>query len=476
MNCKFCNAEFPEELEVCPECGQALTEEKTVEVIETAEVAEEVLPDEVTVEETPEKKKVWPLVLAIAGAVVALGVLAVVLLTALGVLSFTPKPGTATDADATTPTTQSEVIQKTNYTVADEEAIKNANTVVATIGDKKLTNAQLQIYYYTQIADFLSYYGSYASQYGLDYTKPLNEQTCYFDETLTWEQYFLDISLETWQRYQVLGIAAEQAKHELNAQYQEALDAMPADLEEQAKAAEEENAEEMVKSALGVNCTVEDYIEHVRLNFLANDYYGTQYEKLTPTDEEAEAYFDEQAATFAENGITKDMGLISSVRHILVCPEGGTTDEETGITTYSEKEWDACLKKAEKILKHWEEHGKTEDGFIELVGEYSEDGGSSATGGLYEGIYKGSGMVEPFETWSIAAERKPGDVGIVKADFDHYKGYHIIYFVSGEPYWLDAAREMLLTERTDGLVEDAIEKFPMKVKYNKIALAELKFA
>ena len=468
MNCKFCNAELQEELEICPNCGKALTEEEIAQSVETAEevevseevATEKITPEETAAEETP-KKKVWPWVLAIAGAVVALGVLAVVLLTALGV-DLLPKPNT--------------VMKKDNYTVSDEKAIQKADTVVATIGDKKLTNSQLQIYYYTQIADFLSYYGSYASQIGLDLEKPLNEQPCYFDQELTWEQYFLDISVETWQRYQVLGIAAEQEKHELAADWQEALDAMPADLEEQAKTAEKENAEELIKSVIGTNCTVAEYIEHIRLNFLVNDYYSTQYDKLTPTDAEAEVYFDENAESFAENGVTKDSGLISSVRHILVFPEGGTTDEETGATTYSEKEWEACLKKAEDILAHWEEHGKTEDGFIELVGEYSEDGGSNTNGGLYEGIYKGSGMVEPFESWCIDANRKTGDVGIVKADFDHYKGYHIIYFVSGEQYWLSSAKEMLLTERTDAIVEDAKETWPMKVKYSKIALAELKLA
>ena len=476
MNCKFCNAELQEETVVCPVCGKNLTEEETVEAVETvetveaieavetveaAEAAEEVISEEIAAEETPKKKKVWPLVLAIVGAVVALGVLAVVLLTCLGV-QVLPKAN--------------DINKKDSYTVTDEKAIEKADTVVATIGDKQLTNSQLQIFYYTQIAEFLSYYGDYASQIGLDYTQPLSEQPCYFDEELSWEQYFLDIALETWQRYQVLGITAEQANHQLTAEYQEALDAMPADLEEQAKTSELESAEALVQSVIGANCTVEEYIEHVRLNFLANDYYGTQYEKLAPTDEEAEAYFNEQTESFAENGITKDSGLISSVRHILVFPEGGTTDETTGATTYSEKEWEACLKKAEEILAHWEEHGKTEEGFIELVGEYSEDGGSNTNGGLYEGIYKGSGMVEPFESWSIDASRKSGDVGIVKADFDHYKGYHIIYFVSGEPHWLYSAREMLLTERTDKILEDGKEEWPMKVKYSKIALAELKFA
>ncbi|MBR3979325.1 MAG: peptidylprolyl isomerase [Oscillospiraceae bacterium] len=471
MNCKFCNAEIQEDFKVCPYCGKNLTEEETPEVVEET-IQEEALPvDEAVsveivteaapVEEYFPRKKVWPLVLAIVGAVAALAVLAVVLLNSMGV-RLLPKPN--------------DIHKKDVYTVSDEDAVKKKDAVVATSNGKELTNTQLQIYYRMQVMDFLNYYGDYVSYLSLDLTKPLGEQDCYYDDTMTWEQYFLNIAIETWHNYQTLASLAEANGHTMGEDWQQSLDEIPASLEAQVTEGEYDSVDAMLEDIIGPGCTLEDYMEYVETAYLGNSYYGTQYENMMPTDEDAKAYFEDRENQFSEQGITLDSGLISSVRHILISPEGGTTDEETGAVTYSEDEWAACLAKAEALVEQWQNGEASEESFIALVAGNTADEGSAATGGLYEDIYKGSGMVEPFETWAIDPERKPGDVGIVKADFDHYKGYHIMYFVSGEQHWLKTAKTSLLSERTTEMLEDAKNDWPVKVDYSKIVLVDLGLA
>lgn len=460
MNCRFCNAEVGEEHKFCPYCGKAISDEgaaaaegseETVQMLCDENAAEEVVIAQEPVQKP--KKKAWKLVLAIVGAVVALGVLAVVLLYALGV-DLKPRAN--------------DILKKDSYTVEDDKAEKKSDVVIAAINGKELTNAQLQIYYRMQVIDFINYYGSYLSYIGMDYTQPLDEQTCAYDKNLTWQQYFLDVAIETWQRYQLLGLLAEEAGFEMGEEWKASLEEVRADLQEQAAEGEYESVDAMLEDIIGPGCTEDVYMEYVQLAYLSNEYYASEYERLTPNQEDIEAYFTENEESFKENNITKESGLISSVRHILIIPEGGTTDE-AGTTTYSEDEWAACYAEAEKILNEWKAGAATEDSFAELANTHSEDGGSNTTGGLYEGIYYGSGMVEEFQNWAIDSSRQTGDTSIVKTKF----GCHIMYFVSGEQNWINSARTNLLAERTSALIDDAEKTWPMKVTYGKIAIAEL---
>lgn len=457
MICKHCGAETEEGQNFCPNCGEALVEEEIipveqpdVPVEETAvEIPEDVCPEQ---PEQKPKKKIWKWVLLGVAAVAALAALAIFLLSQLGVQIIRPNNVQVKDA----------------YLVSDEKAVQQADVVVAQIGDKELTNAQLQIYYKMQIQDFLSYYSSYLSSIGLDYTQPLSEQASYFDPELTWEQYFLDAALEMWQNYRTMGLLAEEADFTMSEAWQEEFEKLPESLASQAEEGGYESTQQMVEEILGAGCTVEDYAEYIKLLSVSNEFYATQYEKLAPTDEEIDAYFKENEALFTESGVTKESGLVSSVRHILITPECEEEDAE-GECSLSEQEWEAAKQKAEKLLEEWKNGEATEESFGKLANENSDDGGSNTTGGLYEDVTPLSNYVEEFLTWAVDMSRKPGDTGIVKTDY----GYHIMYFVSGEPHWEVEAGTMLLSERTTAMIEDAEEKWPMKVSYRKIILTAL---
>ena len=112
-----------------------------------------------------------------------------------------------------------------------------------------------------------------------------------------------------------------------------------------------------------------------------------------------------------------------NVRHILVKPEGGTVDSNTGMTTYTDEELAAAKAEAENLLKQWQDGEATVESFEALATEHTDDPGSKETGGLYEDVYPGQ-MVATFNDWCFADGRKAGDTGIVETDY----GYHIMYF------------------------------------------------
>lgn len=109
-----------------------------------------------------------------------------------------------------------------------------------------------------------------------------------------------------------------------------------------------------------------------------------------------------------------------TARHILFL----TQDQNTG-SDLSEEEIAKKKSEAEDVLKQFNEGDKTEDSFAALANKYNEDTGSTSNGGLYEHIYPGQ-MVAEFNDWVFDANRKAGDVEIVKTSY----GYHIMYFVA----------------------------------------------
>ena len=491
MICKFCKAEIEDGSKLCPLCGEELTEKETAEEL-TEMVEEEIFAEEV--EEASDaarydeddddddeddddddeweawddrpKKKIWPTILKVTGIVLILGVLTVILLAAFGVKIKIPK---------------NDIHRKSDYTVSDEKHVKKGDVVVATVGDAEMTNAQLQLYYRLEVLNFVNYFGSYAGSIGLDISQPLSGQTCYYDDSLSWEQYFLDSAIQTWQTYQSMAQEAKSNGFVLSEEIAAEIDRIPEVLEEDA-AEEYGSADAMIKALLGPACTVEDYRDYFYLNTYVNEYYASRYEDMVPTDEEVEAYFTENEAAFEEKGITRDGGLVSSVRHILVSPKSDESTDSTEPTTdstepteavdangYTESDWDACYQLAEEILQEWKDGDATEDSFAALVPVYTEDLGSAETGGLYEGINPTSSYVENFLAWAVDPSRQPGDTGIVQSEY----GYHIMYFVSGTPYWMEAAREELTQNEASNFLKEVKGKYPVKVRYGQIALSLL---
>ena len=133
--------------------------------------------------------------------------------------------------------------------------------------------------------------------------------------------------------------------------------------------------------------------------------------------------------------------------------------------SYTEEEWAACYGEAERIYDEWMAGEATEDSFAVLAGTHSEDPGSVSNGGLYSNVPTGY-MVPPFNDWMFDENRQYGDCEIVQTSI----GYHIMYFVSCEDAWVINARSALLSELSSEMIQEALEKWPIEVDFDKIVL------
>ena len=142
---------------------------------------------------------------------------------------------------------------------------------------------------------------------------------------------------------------------------------------------------------------------------------------------DAEAFETETGGSYAVMFLGRDDNSYNTVsfRHILL-----NAVDADGDGAYSEEEKALAESDAEALLAEWQAGAATEDSFAELAMENSDDTGSSATGGLYENVYQNA-MVEPVNDWLFAADRAPGDTGVVSYD-GHYTGSHILYFVGAD--------------------------------------------
>lgn len=450
MNCKKCNAEMAEDMKFCPACGAAQDKNG----LGAGKIA-----------------------LLVILAVAAIAVVAALVLGGMG--GTTPAETTVPTVPTTAPAASGEVTETTppmtvpadgnpddatckgSYTLA-EGATFNGDAVVATMGEHKLTNAELQVYYWMQVYDFLNQYGSYASMFGLDYTQPLDMQLS-LEGTMTWQQYFLDAALDTWVNYQAMCNEANAAEYVLDEEYVIYLEDLPESLESSALEMGYESAEDMIRRDMGPNASLAGYLNYLNNYYLGYMYYGDTLEQIPVTDAEVEAYFEAHIEDYRANGLEKTDERYVDVRHILVTPEGG--DAAT------EEQWAAAEKEANDLLNEWLTKHPDEEGFAVMAEAYTDDPGSASNGGLYEDVYVGQ-MVPEFENWCFDASRQTGDYGIVKTTY----GYHIMYFVGSDYVWYATAEADMLVEKGNEFLQSVLDKHPAEIDYSVIELGTVNLA
>jgi hypothetical protein len=125
-----------------------------------------------------------------------------------------------------------------------------------------------------EVMDFLNYWGSYASYFGLDYTKPLDQQL--YDNTTgqSWQQYFLQCALENWYNDNAMFLAAEKAGFAVPEDYQTYLDGLYDSMMETATKEGYASVDEMLAVDLGAGADYESYLFYMSRYYKGNLYYS----------------------------------------------------------------------------------------------------------------------------------------------------------------------------------------------------------
>lgn len=382
-----------------------------------------------------------------------------------------------------------------SYTGDTMEVVKGMKTVVATIGDEEMNNSLLQIYYWMAVNN----YREAGHDVAPDFTQPLDVQLCPLEGTaITWQQYFLEQALNNWRSYYAMTqrsktevLPLEEAydrdealheKHEVEKAYnktvlygyntdyviadahQAYLDSLPALLEELAEENGCPTPAALTSRFAGVGTNDSYLLEYAQLLNEGYMFMTTLSYYIEPTAEEVEAYFTQNEAAYAAQGITKDDTYVN-LRHILLVPDDAEIAED-GTVTASDEDWENCRKEAESLLKKWSKT-KTEAYFSELAFGNSDDTGSSVVGGLYSNLSKGQ-LMEDLDLWCFDASRKAGDTVIIKTSL----GYHILYLCEPTRVWYEQAEKDLIAQLLEDEIAETAANYPISVDYSAIVLGE----
>ena len=167
--------------------------------------------------------------------------------------------------------------------------IRERNTTAMTVGEHKVSNADLNYYFVDTVNNFYSQNGSYASLFGLDVNKPLDEQ--YFDEASgeTWADYFLASAKTTAASVYALNDAAKAEGFTLPEEDAANVDSMISTFGMYASLMGYSDAEGYIKAMYGKGATEEGIRNYMEMSMLADAFNTAHQESLTYEDADLRA-------------------------------------------------------------------------------------------------------------------------------------------------------------------------------------------
>ena len=299
---------------------------------------------------------------------------------------------------------------------------REKNTVALTVGEHELDSVEMNYFFMDAVNNFYSSYGSYAAMFGLDVSKPLNEQFVDEEAGLTWADDFMTSAKDSAASAYALADAAEAAGFSLPEEDKASLDEQLASLDLYATMYGYSNADAYLKAMYGNGASLKSYTAYCEKQALASAYYSHYAESLTYDDAALRAA---EAENFgAYSSYSYNSYYLSASRFL----EGGTTAED-GTVTYSDEEKAASVAAAEAAAKALTAAEITDaaslDAAINAL-EINKDTEAFSTNNenvLY------SALTAAYKDWVTDSSRKAGDLAYFEsASGDTVNGYYVVMF------------------------------------------------
>lgn len=355
---------------------------------------------------------------------------------------------------------KNDIFYKNSYTVntsifyTAKQLQKDMDTVVATMGDAKLTNGLLQAYYWMEARGYVNS----AEENGVpcpDLNKPFHSQLYDAKTGMSWQQFFLQEALNTWQEHQLLMLEAKKAGYVMPKYYRNQLDGAEARLTSYAANGGYDSLGAYIHTRLGEGADLQDYLEYLEGEYTSTLYREELEKTQTVSDEAINSYYEENKDTLAsQHSVTKESGDIADLRLLLISPEGGQENFD-GDAYYTESEWSACHEEAQKLYQQWLDGDANEDSFMML---------SQQDTAAFD--IRPEDVDDAVAEWCFDNSRIEGDHALIRGR----DGYYLTYFIDCGPQWVRYCRDSIVEIRLTEIINSWTAQNPMTVDYAKICL------
>jgi hypothetical protein len=289
------------------------------------------------------------------------------------------------------------------------------------VAGEKVGRVEFDYYYNVAYNNFMNTYGTYASYFGLDTSKDLSKQTYYGDET--WEDYFNSSAIDILKRTKALSREADDNafEYDVTEDYQEFVDSI-----NDAVSTGSQTTSQYYKSTFGKYASESGIESYVKQYLRANAYYEHVTEGFTFTQEEQDAYYEEN----------KDDYDLVDYRSVLVSDVDKAT-ELLGLVSDSESFAALCADYVSDDEKS----------------SYESDDASLNTGVTKANVTQSTTVSE----WLFDSSRVGGDKAVIAATDG--ESQYVVYFISR--YVTDDAKsgisDTMVSEKSTEYLNNLVE-------------------
>ncbi len=214
------------------------------------------------------------------------------------------------------------------------------STTALTVDGTKVSAAELNHYYVDSINGFLQNYGDYVSLFGLDPSKPLDEQFYDEEKTQTWADYFVEQAAASAKNMYAIYNAAKAEGYTLSDEAKASIDASVQNFGMYATLYGFGSADAYIGAMYGEGCNEKTFRDYAEVQMIASEYAADKNESLVYDDAAIRAEDDKDPSVYS--AYTYNYYYLANSKFY----EGGTEDEK-GNKTYSDAEMEAGRAAAE---------------------------------------------------------------------------------------------------------------------------------